>query len=124
MAKEKNEAQTGTATASNETVTAPEQQQPQTQLRIDDATANTTYSSTSRIWGSAEEIIVDFSQGIRPAGPNMAVLKIDSRVILSPYAAKRLALALGQTVQRYEQTYGTIEIDPRKRTRGTTTEAR
>ncbi len=107
----------------NETVTAPEQQQPQTQLRIDDAGAVTNYSSTSRIWGSAEEIIIDFSQGIRPAGPNVAVLKIDSRVILSPYAAKRLALALGQTVQRYEQAYGTIEIDPRKRQRSSTTQA-
>jgi hypothetical protein len=105
-----------------ETVTAPEQQ-PQTQLRIDDAQATTHYSSTSRIWGSAEEIIIDFSQGIRPAGPNAAVLKIDSRIILSPFAAKRLALALGQTVQRFEQTYGVIEIDPRKRAKGSTTQA-
>jgi len=102
-----------------ETVTSPEGQQQQTQLRIDDSQAQTFYSSTSRISGSGEEIVVDFSQGVRPSGqPNVAVLKIDSRVILSPWAAKRLALALNQTVQRYEQTYGTLEIDPRKRQQG------
>ena len=101
-----------------ETVTAPEGQG-QTQLQIDDANASVSYSSTSRIWGSAEEIIVDFSQGVRPGrGANTAALKVDSRVILSPWAAKRLALALGQTVQRYEQTYGILEIDPRKRQQG------
>ena len=102
-----------------ETVTSPEGQQAQTQLQIDDTKANVSYSSTSRIWGSAEEIIIDFSQGVRPGSqPNTAALKVDSRVILSPWAAKRLALALGQTVQRYEQTYGTLEIDPRKRQQG------
>lgn len=100
----------------HETVTTPDPQQSQTQLRIDDATAGVNYSSTARIWGSAEEIIIDFSQGVRPSGqPNVAVLKIDSRTIMSPWAAKRLAIALGQTIQRYEQTYGPIEIDPRKR---------
>jgi hypothetical protein len=99
-----------------ETVAAPDQ--PQTQIRIDDAGAPTYYSTTAQIGATAEEIILNFSQGIRPTGQaNVATLKIDSRVILSPYAAKRLALALGQTVQRYEQEYGTVEIDPRKRSR-------
>ena len=49
------------------------------------------------------------------------MLKIDSRVVLTPWAAKRLAIALGQTVQRYEQAYGVIEIDPRRRLQGGTT---
>lgn len=114
MAKDANAGQ------QQETVTSPEGQAGQTQLQIDDANTSVSYSSTSRIWGSAEEIIVDFSQGVRPSGkPNVASLKVDSRVILSPWAAKRLALALGQTIQRYEQTYGILEIDPRKRQQGT-----
>lgn len=105
-----------TAGVTPETVTHAEP--PQAQLRIEDSTAVTTYSTTAQIAGSAEEIILGFSQGVRPTNqPNVAVLKIDTRVILSPYAAKRLALALGQTVQRYEQAYGVIEIDPRKRLR-------
>src|SRR5262245_41636443 len=117
MAKEteKKESGSATATAPQETVTTPEGQ-PQQQLRIDEANVATYFSSTSRIWGTAEEIIVDFSQGVRPTGQrNVSMLKIDSRVVMSPWAAKRLAIALGQTVQRYKQAYGILEIDPRKR---------
>ncbi|MBI1368651.1 MAG: DUF3467 domain-containing protein [Planctomycetes bacterium] len=98
----------------HETVTSPENQQ--VQIRVDDAGATTHYSSLAHVTSSAEEIIVSFSQGLRPSGQqNVGLMKIDERVIMSPWAAKRLALALSQTVQRYEQTYGAIEVDPRKR---------
>jgi len=100
----------------NETVTTPEGEQQQTQLRMDDSGCNVHYSSTASIRSTAEEVFIDFSQGVRPSGQaNVAVLKIDDRVIMSPWAAKRLAMALGQTIQRYENTYGPIETDPRKR---------
>ena len=95
---------------------APQDPAAQSQVRIDEAAMVTHYSATARLHATAEEIIVDFSQGIRPTNQtNVAVMKIDSRIIMSPWAAKRLALSLGQTIQRYEQTYGPIEIDPRKR---------
>lgn len=134
MAKDKDSKDTGVTTTTapettstsgtGETVTAAERQ-PQQQLRIDESSVATFFSSTSRIWGTAEEIMLDFSQGVRPTGQrNVAVLKIDSRVVMTPWAAKRLAIALGQTVQRYEQQYGTIEIDPRRRGNGATTAAR
>jgi hypothetical protein len=87
----------------------------QMQLQIDDSNVPTSYSSTVRVSGTAEEINVDFAGSIRSTGPQAATLKIDQRVILNPWAAKRLAVALGQAVQRYEQTYGTLELDPRKR---------
>ncbi len=116
MAKDKEKDEKTITPAPPETVTAPAGQPARQQLRIDESVVQTFFSSTSRIWGTSEEIIVDFSQGIRPSGqPNVAMLKIDSRVVLTPWAAKRLALALGQTVQRYEQVYGSIEIDPRRR---------
>ncbi|MEQ9454974.1 MAG: DUF3467 domain-containing protein [Phycisphaeraceae bacterium] len=105
-----------TETGKNETVTAPDQQQgQQLQLRIDDADAPTYYASTARVAGTGEEITLDLSRGLQPGANNQATMKIDARVILSPWAAKRLAMALGQAVTRYEQTYGTLEIDPRKR---------
>ena len=107
-------AKDSTPATTEQTVTAPDQQQ--VQLQIDDAQSPTYYSSTSRISASGEEITVDFSMGPKPTGQqNVARMKIDARVVLSPWAAKRLALALGQTIQRYEQAYGPLEIDPRKR---------
>ena len=105
-----------TGSESIETIaSAGEQQQQQLQLQIDDAAIPVTYSTTVRVWGSAEEINLDFAGPLRPSGPNTAKLKIDQRVILNPWAAKRLALALGQAVQRYEQSYGNLELDARKR---------
>ena len=92
-----------------------QQQQQQMQLQIDDSQTPVTYSTTVRVWGSAEEINLDFAGPIRPTGPSSARLKIDQRVVLNPWAAKRLALALNQAVVRYEQTYGNLELDARKR---------
>jgi hypothetical protein len=108
-----------TSSASNATIetisAASDQAQQQLQLQIDDATTPTTYSTTVRVWGSAEEINLDFAGPLRPTGPTSAKLKIDQRLVLNPWAAKRLAMALSQAVQRYEQTYGTLELDARKR---------
>ena len=89
--------------------------QQQMQLSIDDATAATTYSTTVRVWGSAEEINLDFAGALRPTGANTAKLKIEQRIVLNPWAAKRLAIALAQAVGRYEQMYGVLELDLRKR---------
>ena len=59
---------------------------------------------------------MDFAGPVRATNqPKVARLKIDHRVVLNPYAAKRLALALGQAVARHEQTYGALELDERKR---------
>jgi hypothetical protein len=100
-----------------ETISAAgDQAQQQMQLQIDDSTTPITYSTTVRVWGSAEEINLDFAGPLRPTNqPKVARLKIDQRLVLNPWAAKRLAIALGQAVSRYEQTYGPLELDERKR---------
>lgn len=94
---------------------AGEQQGQQFQIQLDDAQTPVTYSTTARVWGSPEEIYLDFAGPLRPTSNNTARLKVDQRVVLSPWAAKRLALALNQAIVRYEQTYGSLEIDARRR---------
>ena len=87
----------------------------QIQLQIDDTETVSHYSSTARVWGAAEEINLDFAGPVRATQqPKVARLKIEHRVVLNPWAAKRLALALGKAVARYEQTYGVLELDERK----------
>jgi hypothetical protein len=87
----------------------------QVQVQIDESKTQSDYSTTVRVWGSAEEINLDFAGPIRPAGPQTARLKIERRVVMNPWAAKRLAIALGQAVAQYEKAYGTLELDQRKR---------
>ena len=94
---------------------ASEQPQQQVRLQIDDSDTPLTYSTNVRVWGTPEEINLDFAGPPRSGGANTARLKIDQRIVLSPWAAKRLALSLAQAVQRYEQSYGPLELDPRKR---------
>ncbi len=93
-----------------------EPERPRTELQLDDTKADVHYSSSVHIRGSAEEIVLDFSREARPGRrPNTAVLDIDAKIILSPWAAKRLALDLVKTVQQYESTFGLLEVDARKR---------
>ena len=62
--------------------------------------------------------VVDFVREMQP-GPgsdNTAVLTVESKVIMSPWAAKRLVMALARTLRSFEETYGELEVDPAKRT--------
>jgi len=104
--------------AVSDTASGQQPPQQQVQLQVDDSQANTAYSSTARVWGSGEEIFLDFSQGLKPAGKNKVRLKIDHRVVMNPWAAKRLAMTLGQTIARYEQPSGTLELDEQRRRNG------
>jgi hypothetical protein len=94
----------------------PQQQQMQVQLREDKA--HVVYSNVCRLFGgpNAEELVVDFAI-TTPAPDRQDVMNMDvnARVIMNYFAAKRLALALSQAVQRYEQQFGAIELDPRRR---------
>lgn len=75
-----------------------------------------TYSSNfCRVRDTTEEIIIDF--GLNDEAPNAPTrpIKIDNRVVMSPYAAKRLFTALEVTLAAHERTFGKIEIDPLKR---------
>ena len=92
------------------------QQQVSVQLREDKAVA--VYSNVSRVavGPQAEEIVVDFGiMAQDPTKPEQLVMDITTKVYLSAFAAKKLALTLSQAVQRYEQQFGAVELDPRRR---------
>lgn len=79
-----------------------------------------TYSSNfCRVRDTAEEFIIDF--GLNDEAPNAPTrpIKIDNRVVMSPYAAKRLFTALEVTLATHERNFGKIEIDPLKRVKTT-----
>ena len=76
----------------------------------------TVYSNFARLAGTHEEICVDFGVNMQSGeNPTMAVIDLNTRVVMSFYSAKRLALQLSHAVQRYEQVYGPLHLDPRQR---------
>ncbi len=91
-------------------------QQMQVSLREDKA-AN-IYSNVSRVamGPQAEEVILDLGVMMHDsARPEALTMDISARVYMSVFAAKKLALTLSQAVQRYEQQFGPVELDIRRR---------
>lgn len=64
------------------------------------------YSNVARISHTPSEIVLDFSR-ILPAD---ARLKVLSRIIMSPMAAKMLYRALGENITRFEAMFGEIQF--------------
>ncbi len=93
----------------------PEESRPQ--LAVDDSKAHTTYSSNCIINATPEEFVVGFARDVQceRGAKNSAKLTIESRIIMSPWAAKRLAIALARALRTFEEVYGELEVDPRKR---------
>ena len=99
----------------------PEVQEQARQQAIDltyDQSAHATYSNLCRTTGTPEEVIMDFALNPNAFGTVLAEpLKIDHRIVMGYEAAKRTAMVLLETVRRYEERFGVIELDPRKRLR-------
>src|SRR5260221_2050429 len=98
------------------TTTTPQRQQVQVTLRDDKA--DQFYSNVSRVGMGihAEEVMLDLGTMMPDSQRQQAlVMEISARVYMSIFAAKKLALTLSQVVQRYEQQFGPVELDPNRR---------
>ena len=103
-------------TEANPQAPAAQAQQVHVQLREDKAVS--VYSNVSRVavGPQAEEVILELGVMQQdPAKPDQLVMDISTRVFLSAFSAKKPALTLSQAVQRYEQQFGPVELDPRRR---------
>ena len=99
--------------------------QQQVALRMDEREMNTTYANAFRANGTAEEVLLDFGLNtlIPPAteqGQPEIIFKVNERVIMNYYSAKRLAITLSQLIRRHEQQFGELELDAAKRRKETT----
>lgn len=78
----------------------------------DDTRMNTSYSNVCNVLGSREEITLLFgaNQAWHSGQKEVKVLLSD-RVVLNPYAAKRLSTLLNRVLQEYETRYGELKLD-------------
>lgn len=88
---------------------ADQKQQKKNQINIElpDEIAEGTYSNLAIISHSNSEFVLDFIQIV----PNMPKARVKSRVILTPFHAKRLMKALGDNIQKFENQFGNISED-------------
>ena len=85
---------------------------------VDIADMKTLYANFFRVTGTPEELVLDFglnTQLMQPGGPEQ--VKLNQRLVLSFYTAKRLLNALSWAMNRHESTFGVIETDFQRRMR-------
>ena len=87
----------------------------QIRIQLDDKGLHASYSNFCRVTGTPEEVIVDFSMNPNPYTQQDQTIKIDHRLVLNHYTAKRLFAALQQTIMRHEQNFGVIELNVQRR---------
>lgn len=81
-------------------------------IRWDDANMRSLYSNVCNVTGTREEIILLF--GVHQAwqsGMKEVTVQLQDRIILNPYAAKRLHLLLGRVMEGYEGRYGALKLE-------------
>jgi len=87
----------------------------QNEVVLMDKGAPAAYSNFARVTATPEEVIVDFALNPNPFQPGKQEVEVSQRLIMNFYTAKRLLSALAMTLQRHEQTFGSVELDVRRR---------
>ena len=80
-------------------------------VKIDDTGISNAYANVCNVSSSREEVVLVF--GMNNAWERDASevrVKLNSRVILSPFAAKRLEMLLDSVVKQYETRFGEINV--------------
>lgn len=81
-------------------------------IHWDQSKMKTTYANVCNVSSTREEVSVLFgtNQTVNLAQNGVAV-ELTDRIILNPYAAKRLAHILTGVLQQYEGAFGPLPID-------------
>jgi hypothetical protein len=80
-------------------------------VKFDDAGITNAYANVCNVSSSREEVVLVF--GMNNAWERDATevrVKLNSRVILSPFAAKRLAMLLDSVIKQYEARFGSMDV--------------
>lgn len=78
----------------------------QIDIELSEEVAEGTYSNLAIISHSNSEFVVDFVRLL----PGVPKAKVKSRIVLSPQHAKRLMMALGDNIEKFEKNFGPIKM--------------
>ena len=78
----------------------------QIDIELSEEVAEGIYSNLAIISHSNAEFVIDFVRML----PGVPKAKVKSRIVLTPQHAKRLLMALGENMTKYEDIFGNVEI--------------
>ena len=82
------------------------------QVRWDDSKLKSTYANVCNVSSTREEMTLLFGTNQTwHTGQKELVVELTDRIVLNPYAAKRLSLLLSNTIREYEARFGELGID-------------
>jgi hypothetical protein len=76
----------------------------QLNIELSEEIAEGIYANLAIITHSNSEFVLDYVRVM----PGVPKAKVKSRVVLTPFHAKRLLRALGDNIKKYESVHGTI----------------
>jgi hypothetical protein len=83
-------------------------------VKWDDSSMSTSYANVCNVTGTREEVGLLFGTNqTLYTGQKEVTVKVTNRIVLSPYAAKRLQLLLGEVIKQYESRFGELDIKGR-----------
>jgi len=95
---------------SNASANSPDGNPANPTIKWDDSGITNSYANVCNVSSSREEVVLVF--GINKAwerGAKDVQVQLTNRLILSPFAAKRLAGLLNNVLQQYETRFGVLE---------------
>ena len=93
------------------------QAQVQPQFSVDTTTLSSAYANFCRVTGTPEELVLDCGLNTQMTPVLSEAVKLNHRLVMNYYTAKRLLGALHMAVQQHENVYGVLETDIHKRMR-------
>ena len=83
-------------------------------IRWDDTNIKSSYSNVCNVSSTREEVVLVFgtNQAWERGQPEVRV-ELSHRIILSPFAAKRLSLLLTNVLREYETRFGVLNLEAR-----------
>jgi hypothetical protein len=93
------------------------QNQEVVQQRIvwDDSNMRSVYANATNVAGGREEIVLLFGMNQSwQAGAKEIKVQLSDRIVLSPFAAKRLSILLNNVLQNYERQFGKLDVETRR----------
>lgn len=98
--------------ATNRTEAAAETKGEGTKIKWDDSGMKSSYANVCNVTSTREEVVMLF--GMNQAwnrGQKEVTIQLTDRIVVSPYAAKRLSLLMASVVSEYESRYGPLNVE-------------
>ena len=87
----------------------------QLKIKWDDSDMRSVYANVCNVAGTREEIVLLFGMNQAwHAGQKEVKVQLTDRIVVSPFAAKRLSILLNNVIRDYESRYGVMEVETRR----------